>query len=138
MHACLSPDECQSCEGDITLNELSAVLKNMAHNKSPGPDDLSVDFFSPFWSLLGPILVCVYNTCFRNCELPESMKESVTQLIFKKGDHKNLKNWHPISLSNIDYKICFKALSSHLSKVLGSITSTDQTCSVPGRSIVSN
>lgn len=36
------------------------------------------------------------------------------------------------------HKICSKALSLRLSKVLGSISSTDQTCSVHGRSIVSN
>lgn len=39
---------------------------------------------------------------------------------------------------NIDYKICSKAVCLLLSKVLGLVTSTDQTCSVPGQSTVSN
>ena len=38
----------------------------------------------------------------------------------------------------MDYKICSKALSLRLKKVLGSIVDPDQTCSVPGRSISSN
>ena len=38
----------------------------------------------------------------------------------------------------MDYKICSKALSLHLSLVLETIVTPDQTCSVPGRSISSN
>ena len=47
-------------------------------------------------------------------------------------------DWRPISLLNSDYKIGSKALSLRLSKVLGSIINTDQTCSVLHRSRFSN
>lgn len=71
--------------------------------------------------------------------LPESMLGSATRLIFKKrGDRKNLKNWHPITLLDVDYKIISKILTTRLSLVLGSVLHPDQTCSVPGRSISSN
>jgi len=66
------------------------------------------------------------------------MKTSNTHVIYKKGDRKSLKNWRPISLINVDYKICSKALSVRLSKVLQFIVDPDQTCSVPGRRIPSN
>ena len=138
VRARLLPDETKSCERNVTLLELTTSLKGMAHNKSPGPDGLSVEFYLAFWARLGPILVRVFNVCYNRRDLSDSMKESTTRLIFKKGDRKSLKNWRPICLLNVDYKICSKALSLRLSKVLGSITSTDQTCSVPGRSIVSN
>lgn len=49
-----------------------------------------------------------------------------------------MKNWRPISLINVDYKICSKAISLRLSKVLDSVVDPDQTCYIPGRSIVSN
>ena len=68
----------------------------------------------------------------------DSMKVSHTRVVFKKGDVKSLKNWRPISLLNVDYKICSKALSLRLAKVLQFIVSSDQTCSVPGRKISSN
>ena len=68
----------------------------------------------------------------------DSMRTSNTRVIFKKGDRKALKNWRPISLLNIDYKICSKAISVRLSKVLDFIVDPDQTCSVPGRKISSN
>ena len=80
----------------------------MAHNKSPGPDGLSVEFYSTFWARLGPILVRVFNVCYNRGDLSDSMKESAIRLIFKKGDHKCLKNWRPISLLNVDYKFVLK------------------------------
>ena len=68
----------------------------------------------------------------------DSKKTSHTRVIFKKGDRKNLKNWRPISLLNVGYKICSKAISLRLSKVLHLIIDPDQTYSVPGRTIASN
>ena len=49
-----------------------------------------------------------------------------------------MKSWRPISLLNVDNKICSKVLSLQLSKVLEFIVDPDQTCSVPGRRITSN
>ena len=51
-----------------------------------------------------------------------------------KNDQLYLKNWRPISLLNIDYKIGAKALTNRLQNVLN----PDQTCNVPGRSILDN
>ena len=77
----------------------------------------------------------MFNQGLARGELPESMKASLTRLVHKKDDKRLLKNWRPIS---VDYKICSKAVSFRLSRVLGSIVDPDQTCSVPGRSIHSN
>ena len=80
----------------------------------------------------------MFNESLAHRELCDSMKSSVTRLAPKKDDRRNLKNWRSISLLNVDCKICSKALSFRLCKVLGSIVDPDQTCSVPGRSISSN
>ena len=134
----LSEEDRDLREGLLSLSKLTTTLGNMSKNKSPGPDGLSVELYSKFWNLLGPILLEVINSCYADSDLCASMKTSNTRLVFKKGDRKNVKNWQPISLLNVDYKICSKALSLHLSLVLDKIVSPDQTCSVPGRSISSN
>ena len=54
------------------------------------------------------------------------MKASVTRLIHKKNDKRNLKNWRPISLLNVDCKICSKAVSIRLAGVIGSIVDPDR------------
>ena len=122
----LSVPDRDLCEGDLLLSEATDTLKSMSNNKSPGPDGLTAEFYSSFWDLLDTSDLCDF------------MKTSITRLVFKKGDKKNLKNWRPISLLNVDYKICSKSLSMRLSKVLDVIVAPDQTCSVPGRSISSN
>ena len=135
----LSEEESSSCEGDLSLDDISHAVRNLNTGKAPGPDGLSVEFFVKFWDLLGPELVKIFNFCYECGELCDSMKTSNTRVIFKKrGDRKALKNWRPISLLNVDYKICSKALSVRLSKVLHAIIDPDQTCSVPGRRISSN
>ena len=134
----LSESEQASCEGPLTLAEASEALQRSNRNKSPGADGLTVEFYSQFWDKLGEPLVSVFNQGLARGELPESMKASVTRLVHKKDDKRLLKNWRPISLINVDYKICSKAVSFRLSRVLGSIVDPDQTCSVPGRSIHSN
>ena len=134
----LSESEQASCEGPLTLAEASEALQRSNRNKSPGADGLTVEFYSQFWDKLGEPLVSVFNQGLARGELPESMKASVTRLVHKKDDKRLLKNWRPISLLNVDYKICSKAVSFRLSRVLGSIVDPDQTCSVPGRSIHPN
>ena len=67
------------------------------------------------------------NTCFGEEQLTESTKCSVTIVLFKRGDRKDLKNWRPTSLLNVDYKIASTVLSSRLSKFLDSIIDPDQT-----------
>ena len=131
--------ERDSCEGSVSLAELTSSVKSLSLSKSPGPDGLTLEFYLKFWDLLSPLLVRVFDECFSDACLPDSMKTSATRLVYKKkGDVKNLKNWRPISLLNVDYKICSKAITMRLSKVLDSIIDPDQTCAVPGRTITHN
>ena len=135
----ISASQQQSCEGFLSLQELTDSVKGVNLGKLPGSDGLSVEFYLHFWEILGPLLLRVANECFRDGDLCDSMKGSVTRLIFKKrGDRKSLKNWRPISLLNVDYKIISKLITSRLANVIEFIVHSDQTCLVPARSIFSN
>ena len=57
---------------------------------------------------------------------------------FKKGDRLDARNWRPISLLNIDYKLASRAVARRLLKVLHLVVAKDQTCSVPERYIGEN
>ena len=101
----------------MTLDELTAAVNSLAKYKTPGTDGIPLGFYIKFWPLLSSLLLTVINESFQDKELSDSMKESITRLIFKKGDKRNLKNWRPISLLNVDYKICSKALTNRLALV---------------------
>ena len=79
-------------------------------------------------------LVEVLNYGFQHGQLSVYQRRGLLSLILKKGE-RDLRNWRPISLLCVDYKIDTKALAARLQKVLSSVLHEDQTCGVPGRSI---
>ena len=76
---------------------------------------------------------------FLDQNLTESMKIGIISLIFKnKGTTADLKNWRPISLLNIDYKILTKILASRLKSISNEILNPFQSSGPKGRNIVNN
>ncbi|CAM2120244.1 unnamed protein product [Caretta caretta] len=110
----------------------------MPTNKSPGMDGLTVEFYRVFWDLLGPDLVTVWPKSLQSGVLPLSCRRAVFALLPKKGDLRDLRNWHPVSLLSTDYKIVVKAISLRLGSVLVDVIHPDQTYTVPDRSIFDN
>ena len=134
----LNDQEQTSCEGLLTVEECREALNGMNTGKSPGIDGLTAEFYLAFWAVTGEDLVEVLNYGFQNGQLSVSQRRGLLSLIFKKGEKRDLKNWRPISLLCVDYKIGTRALAARLQKVLPSVLHEDQTCGVPGRSIFSN
>ena len=48
----LSPSNRENCDCSLQIEELTAALKEMTTNKSPGLDGLTTEFYRSFWSLL--------------------------------------------------------------------------------------
>ena len=134
----LNEQELTSCEGLLTVEECREALNGMNAGKSPGTDGLTAEFYLAFWANIGEDLVEVLNYGFQNGQLSVSQHRGLLSLIFKKGEKRDLKNWRRISLLCVDYKIGTRALAARLQKVLSSVLHEDQTCGVPGRSVVSN
>ena len=134
----LSPGQALECEGSLTVDEYHKALIGMAHRKAPGLDGFPMEFYVKFWSVLGPDLVDVLNSCYRSGSLSLSQRRGIITLTFKKGDRLDARNWRPISLLNVDYKIAARAIAGRLLKVIHLVVDKDQTCGVPGRYIGEN
>ena len=123
----------------ISLEEIEAALNQIENNKSPGPDGLTKEFYAKYFKFLGPFLVLVYKDIFQRGFLTDSMRLSYITLICKNENAPHLcKNYRPISLLNIDYKILTKVLSSRLRQYLPDLVHPDQTCAVKNRNIQDN
>ena len=105
----LSGQEHQLCEGELTLAECKAALDGMASGKSPGLDGLPADFYQRFGLVLGPDLVEVVNFSYASGHLSSSQHSGLITL-YKCGDRLEMKNWQPITLLCVDYKIAAKVL----------------------------
>ncbi|CAM2108983.1 unnamed protein product [Caretta caretta] len=122
----------------LTLAEFSKALRRMPTKKSPGMDGLTVEFYRMFWDVLGPDLVTVWAESLQSGVLPLLCRRAVLALLPKKGDLRDLRNWHPVSLLSMDYKIVAKAIPLWLGSVLADVIHPDQTYTVPDRSIFDN
>ncbi|CAM2104977.1 unnamed protein product [Caretta caretta] len=122
----------------LTLAEFLEALHHMPTNKSPSMDRLTVEVYRVFWDILGPDLVTVWAESLQSGVLPLSCRRAVLALLPKKGDCRDLRNWRPVSLLSMDYKIVAKAISLRLRSVLVDVIHPDQTYTVRDHSIFDN
>ena len=78
-------------------------------------------------------MLSALNESFTNKEMSESQKVGLITMLYKKGDHRYLENWRPITLLNSDYKIKATALATRLQSVIGEIVNEDQTGYIKNR-----
>ena len=130
----LTEAQALSIEGKISLNEAYNTLKQMQNNKSPGSTGFTTEFFKFFWKDLGMFIVRSLNYGFEIGELSSTQKEGIITCI-PKGDksRKFIKNWRPISLLNVSYKIASGCIANRIKKLLPFIIDLDQSGFLSGR-----
>ena len=133
----LTDDLREICEGKLGYSECFSVLGTFPKNTTPGNDGLTTELSLAFWPLFGRLLADSLNYAFEFGELSNSQKQAIITLVEKKEkDKRMIKNWHPISLINVDPKIASKTLAKRLEKVLPEIIYSSQNAVVKGRSIL--
>ena len=123
----LSEHEQVKCEGLITEREVIKVLKDMKNGKSPGTDGYTAEFYKFFWKDIGNFVLDSLNESFNTGELSITQKQGLITLLPKGNKPRDLiKNWRPITLLNVDYKLLAGALASRMKEVLPSIIQNEQ------------
>ena len=135
----LSEDEQNKCDADITLSQATNFLRKMKNDKSPGPDGFTVEFFKCFWKDLEMFFIRSWNEGFRWNELSLTQRQGIISIIPKANKPRDfLKNWRPISLLNVSYKILSGLLAERLKSVLPKLIHKDQRGFMQGRFIAEN
>ena len=126
-------------EGDLTLEELALAVKNMSNNKSPGLDGFPVEFFKFFWFDMGIFILNSINYGYKTGELSITQKQGIITCIPKSNKDRNLlKNWRPISLLNVTYKMASACIANRIKSVLDNIIHENQKGFIGGRFIGEN
>ena len=120
----------------ITVEELGTVLKQCKHNKSPGMDGITSEFLKIFWIKLKYIITNAINSCFMKGQLSTTLSQCVITCLPKgHKDRTLLKNWRPISLLCVVYKLASGVIARRLKTTLDSVISHCQTGFINGRMI---
>ena len=112
---------------DIELEEIQKAVKMMQPNKSPGEDGLPIEFYRFFWNDIKDYLFNSYKYSIENGNLSITQKRGVISLLPKKNDLLLLKNWRPLTLLNVDYKILAKVIATRIKEALIHLINKDQT-----------
>jgi Reverse transcriptase (RNA-dependent DNA polymerase) len=111
---------------NLTVEELDSTLGNMSSKSAGGPDGMGIPVLKKFWKFLRLPLRDYCLEMMRLGKMSPSFLTSAIKLIPKKGDTSKIKNWRPISLLNVSYKIISKAINNRLKKISGRILSRAQ------------
>ena len=123
----------------LEMGEIHRSLKNMKNNKSPGADGFTAEFFKFFWPDLKHYLHKSYLCSIEKGILSPTQRQGVITLLPKGNKPRELlKNWRPISLLNITYKVLSGSLAARLKNALHSIIGKEQRGFMKGRFIGDN
>ena len=127
LRAKLTPEEKDSCEGNISAKECLDALKSMGDGKSPGMDGFTVEFYKFFWKDLCHYLVRSINFSYSIREMSITQRSALITTLPKPNKPKfYLKKWRPISLLGVNYKIASAVIANRIKQVLPTIISYTQ------------
>jgi hypothetical protein len=123
---------------DFTDEEISDALFQIGPLKAPGTDDFQSRFYQRNWSTLKEEVINGVKLFFLTGKMPEGVNDTAIVLIPKVDFPETLKDFRPISLCTVLYKITAKCMFNRLRPLLGEIISANQSAFVPGRLITDN
>lgn len=134
----ISKDDALLLKARISIQEIVDAIKALKDNKAPSLDGLPVEFYKANLEWVMHDLYDIYNEALGNGTLGEFINKGIVKLIPKEGDKVLIKNWRPITLLNVSYKILAKALATRLEKILRKFICSTQTRFIKGRYILEN
>lgn len=113
---------------DSTEIEVKAAISRLKPHKNPGSDGFTAEWYKSFKEQLIPKLCQICNGTLKKGEIPVSCKQAIISVIPKEGkDSLGWKQFRPISVLNLDYKIYMSVLARRIEKLLPSLIHLDQT-----------
>jgi hypothetical protein len=123
---------------DFTDREISDALFQIGPLKAPGADGFPARFFQRNWGTIKEEVIRAVKKFFADGEMPPEVNETIIVLIPKNNEPISLKDFRPISLCNVVYKIVAKCIANRLRPLLDGIISENQSAYIPGRLITDN
>ena len=105
---------------EVTIGEIRSALKGTKRGKASGDDNLTIDQIKDAGDFALNKLAKLFTKCLQCRTVPKAWKNATIILIHKKGDTKDLKNYRPISLLSVLYKLFTKIITNRIGRTLDS------------------
>jgi len=164
IHESISLEDNTLLTAPFVIDEFKEAIFSMKPDKCPRPDGFNPGFCQKFWGSFGEE---IFSQCcewlstgtfpsnlnmtniekkfFSQCcewlstgTFPSNLNMTNIALIPKGDSQVSMKDWRPIALCNVVYKIVAKVLANRLKLVLDKCISDSQSAFVSGRSILDN
>jgi hypothetical protein len=120
------------------MQEIHDIVKNMRNNAAPGPDGLNAAFYKATWAWTGKDVLDLIKNFYNTGYMPPDINNTHIALIPKNNNPVSTKDYRPISLCNIIYKIIAKSLADRIKHHLPNIIHPSQNAFIQGRNIATN
>jgi hypothetical protein len=105
----------------FTEEEINNAMFQIGSLKASGPDGFPAQFFQRNWEVLRGDIIKVVQGFFETRKMPHGVNEMAILLLPKKDAPEYLKDYRPISLCNIIYKVVFKCMVNQMHPLLNDI-----------------
>ena len=107
----------------FTEYEVEQALKQMKALTAPRLDNMSPLFYITYWNTVGLDVVDAALSVLNYGIMPSNINHTLISLIAKVKSPESPKDFRPISLCNVMYKIISKTIANRLKKILTKLIS---------------
>ncbi|PKI71328.1 hypothetical protein CRG98_008328 [Punica granatum] len=118
--------------------EILMALNSIPNLKSPGPDGIPSLFYKHYGDTVKPLLISAVKSFFNSGFILKEWNNTFICLVTKCQGASTFKDFRPISLCNVCYKVISKIIANMLKPLLERIISPNQTAFIEGRWINEN
>ena len=116
--------------------EVETAINNMKNSKSPGLDNIHTEYLKAGGDPLIDALLMLFNRILITKEIPQSFKEALIVVIYKKKCRLDCENYRPISLLSHIYKLFISIIAARVKSDLYASLPETQAAYRPGRGTI--
>lgn len=138
VNTVITIEDNETLTAPFSIDEFKEATFSMQADKCPRADGFNPGFYRNFWNMCGKEVYDAGCSWLAAGVFPPNLNSTNITLIPKGETQASMKDWRPIALCNVLYKVVAKVLANRLKPILDKCVSDNQSAFVPERSILDN
>ncbi|GKB71667.1 RNA-directed DNA polymerase, eukaryota, reverse transcriptase zinc-binding domain protein [Tanacetum coccineum] len=132
----LSTQEKNDLECPVSSDEIKKAVWECDGDKAPGSGGFLFKFLKQYWEIFKFDMELFVSDFFTTLRMPPGTNSAFITLLPKVNNPTLIKDFRPISLISLQYKVTAKILANRLASVVHNIVSEEQSAFISGRQIL--